>query len=88
MQRKCRYKPLSAHPLVLVLCQFRFSPVRQWPKEGRGAENLVLTRRMDELHMDYPFYGSRCVEGERGKGERGGRVSGTAGMRRLGTQAG
>ena len=29
MQRKCRYKPLSAQPLVLVLCQVRFSPVRQ-----------------------------------------------------------
>ena len=27
MQRKCRYKPLSAQPLVL--CQVRFSPVRQ-----------------------------------------------------------
>ena len=27
MQRKCRYKPLSARPLVL--CQVRFSPVRQ-----------------------------------------------------------
>ena len=29
MQRKCRYKPLRAQPLVLVLCQVRFSPVRQ-----------------------------------------------------------
>ena len=29
MQRKCRYEPLSAQPLVLVLCQVRFSPVRQ-----------------------------------------------------------
>ena len=29
MQRKCRYKPLSAQPLALVLCQVRFSPVRQ-----------------------------------------------------------
>ena len=29
MQRKCRYKPLSAQPLVLVLCQVRFSPVPQ-----------------------------------------------------------
>ena len=29
MQRECRYKPLSAQPLVLVLCQVRFSPVRQ-----------------------------------------------------------
>ena len=29
MQRNCRYEPLSAQPLVLVLCQVRFSPVRQ-----------------------------------------------------------
>lgn len=29
MQRRCRYEPLSAQPLVLVLCQVRFSPVRQ-----------------------------------------------------------
>ena len=27
MQRKCRYVPLSAQPLVLVLCQVRISPV-------------------------------------------------------------
>ena len=29
MQRNCRYQPLAAQPLVLVLCQVRFSPVRQ-----------------------------------------------------------
>jgi uncharacterized protein (TIGR04255 family) len=29
MERKCRYVPLSKQPLVLVLCQVRFSPVRQ-----------------------------------------------------------
>lgn len=28
MKRKCRYEPLSAQPLVLVLCQVRYSPVR------------------------------------------------------------
>ena len=27
--------------------------------KGEGAENLALMRRMDELHMEYPFYGSR-----------------------------
>ena len=27
--------------------------------KGEGAENLALMRRMDELHMKYPFYGSR-----------------------------
>ena len=29
------------------------------PAEGESAENLALMRRMDELHMQYPFYGSR-----------------------------
>ena len=27
--------------------------------KGESAENLALMRRMDELHMEYPFYGSR-----------------------------
>ena len=27
--------------------------------KGESAENLALMRRMDGLHMDYPFYGSR-----------------------------
>ena len=27
--------------------------------KGESAENLALMRRMDELHMDYPFHGSR-----------------------------
>lgn len=29
MQRRCRFVPLSKQPLVLVLCQVRFSPIRQ-----------------------------------------------------------
>ncbi len=29
MQRKCRYEPLSAQPLVLALCQVRLSPIPQ-----------------------------------------------------------
>ena len=27
--------------------------------KGESAEDLALMRRMDELHMAYPFYGSR-----------------------------
>ncbi len=27
--------------------------------KGESCENLALMRRMDELHMDHPFYGSR-----------------------------
>ena len=26
---------------------------------GESAENLALMRRMDELHLAHPFYGSR-----------------------------
>ena len=26
---------------------------------GESAENLALMRRLDELHMEHPFYGSR-----------------------------
>lgn len=29
MERRCRYEPLAAQPLVLVLCQVRFSAVRR-----------------------------------------------------------
>ena len=29
MERECRYVPLSQQPLVLVLGQVRFSPIRQ-----------------------------------------------------------
>ncbi|WP_419167033.1 IS3 family transposase [Candidatus Palauibacter sp.] len=32
---------------------------RYYRPKGESAENLALMRRMDELHMDYPFYGSR-----------------------------
>ncbi len=27
--------------------------------KGESCENLALMRRMDKLHMDHPFYGSR-----------------------------
>ncbi len=32
---------------------------RYYRPKGESAENLALMRRMDELHMAYPFYGSR-----------------------------
>ncbi|WP_423928334.1 IS3 family transposase [Candidatus Palauibacter sp.] len=32
---------------------------RYYRPKGESAENLALMRRMDELHMEYPFYGSR-----------------------------
>ena len=29
------------------------------PPKEESAEDLALMRRLDELHMAYPFYGSR-----------------------------
>ena len=34
---------------------------RYYRPKGESAENLALMRRMDELHMAYPFHGSRQV---------------------------
>ena len=28
--------------------------------KGESAKNLALMRRIDELFLSYPFYGSRC----------------------------
>ena len=50
------------------------SSVYYTPREER-AENLALMRRMDELSLQYPFYGSRQMA--RHLGARG-RVGGTA----------
>ena len=49
--------PLSLSSQCVVLGVSR-SSLYYRPK-GESAENLALMRRMDELHMDYPFYGSR-----------------------------
>ena len=49
--------PLSRSRQCLLLDVSR-SSVYYRPK-GESAENLALMRRMDELHMEYPFYGSR-----------------------------
>ena len=32
---------------------------RYYQPAGESAENLVLMRRLDELHLQFPFYGSR-----------------------------
>ena len=39
MQRKSRYEPLSAQPLVLVLCQVRFSAVRRMERYIPGIQD-------------------------------------------------
>ena len=49
--------PLSLSRQCVLLGVSR-SSLYYRPK-GERAENLALMRRMDELHMDYPFYGSR-----------------------------
>lgn len=38
MKRNCRFVPLSKQPLVLVLCQVRFSPVRQMAQYISGIQ--------------------------------------------------
>ena len=35
---------------------------------GESAENLALMRRLDELHMEHPFYGSRQMAAQVGSG--------------------
>ncbi|WP_419943456.1 IS3 family transposase [Candidatus Palauibacter sp.] len=49
--------PLSLSRQCALLAVSR-SSLYYRPK-GESAENLALMRRMDELHMAYPFYGSR-----------------------------
>ena len=49
--------PLSLSRQCVLLGVSR-SSLYYRPK-GESAENLAVMRRMDELHMDYPFYGSR-----------------------------
>ena len=51
--------PLSLSQQCVLLGVSRSSLCYR-PK-GESAENLALMRRIDELHMDYPFYGSRQI---------------------------
>ncbi len=56
--------------------------------KGEGAENLALMRRMDELHMAYPFYGSRqMMRHLRREGVRAGRHRIRRLMRLMGMEA-
>ena len=49
--------PLSLSRQCALLGVSRSS--RYYRPKGESAEDLALMRRMDELHMEYPFYGSR-----------------------------
>src|SRR5258708_39662161 len=58
------------------------------PRPVTGADDLALMRRIDELHLKWPFYGSRGIgvelnqAGPRGKPQRGEKV-----MARVGGEA-
>jgi putative transposase len=41
------------------------------PKPVAGADDLALMRRIDELHLELPFYGSRRMMFELNKEDRG-----------------
>jgi putative transposase len=50
--------------------------------------DLALMRRIDELHLDYPFAGSRMLQGLlRGEGLETGRLHVTTLMNRMGIEA-
>lgn len=50
--------PLSLSRQCVLLGVSRSSLYYYRPK-GESPENPAVMRRMDECHMDYPFYGSR-----------------------------
>ncbi|WP_419163873.1 IS3 family transposase [Candidatus Palauibacter sp.] len=61
---------------------------RYYRPKGESAENLTLMRRMDELHMAYPFYGSRqMVRHLRREGVAAGRHRIRRLMRLMGVEA-
>ena len=53
-----------------------------------SAGDLTLMRRMDELHLDYPFAGSRLLQGLlAGEGHKVGRLHVSTLMKRMGIEA-
>ncbi|WP_420634322.1 IS3 family transposase [Candidatus Palauibacter sp.] len=78
--------PLSLSRQCALLAVSR-SSLYYRPK-GESAENLALMRRMDELHMAYPFYGSRqLVRHLRREGVAAGRHRIRRLMRLMGVEA-
>ena len=55
MERQCRYVPLSKHPLVLVLAQVRFSPIRQ-------MERYVAEIQEEFRRHEFPIERSEKVQ--------------------------
>ena len=61
---------------------------RYYEPRGESAENLALMRRLDELHLAYPFYGSRQMARHlRREGVAAGRHRVRRLMRRMGVEA-
>ena len=78
--------PLSLSRQCALLGVSRSS--RYYRPRGESAENLALMRRMDELHMAYPFYGSRqLVRHLRREGVAAGRHRIRRLMRLMGVEA-
>ena len=57
-------------------------PVNRWPLSSDNQDENVATIKVRTRGRDATSARTMAVAGERGKWERGGRVSGTAGMRR------
>ncbi|WP_420633968.1 IS3 family transposase [Candidatus Palauibacter sp.] len=78
--------PLSLSRQCALLGVSRSS--RYYRPKGESAENLALMRRLDELHMAYPFYGSRqLVRHLRREGVAAGRHRIRRLMRLIGVEA-
>ncbi|WP_420462903.1 DDE-type integrase/transposase/recombinase [Candidatus Palauibacter sp.] len=78
--------PLSLSRQCALLAVSRSS--RYYRPRGESAENLALMRRMDELHMAYPFYGSRqLMRHPRREGATAGRHRIRRLMRLMGVEA-
>jgi putative transposase len=76
--------PLTRQAKILNLSR---SGLYYRPRPVPPAE-LVIMRRMDELHLDYPFAGSRMLRGLlRGEGAEIGREHVATLMKRMGIQA-
>ena len=78
--------PLSLSRQCALLGVSRSS--QYYRPKGESAENLALMRRLDELHMKYPFYGSRqLMRHLRREGVVAGRHRIRRLMRRMGMEA-
>src|ERR1035441_1562820 len=79
-------KDLSVRRQCALLSLARSGVYR--PKPAVAMDDLALMRRIDELHLELPFYGSRRMMFELNKEGRGGnRKRGQRVMRVMGVEA-